>query len=108
MAEIDVGVSRWSENPAPVFARLANYLRVSDSEQGPDRRFARAAVEGEAEVEELAARLGPVCGRLARFALRRARASSGIRELPKFATLHGYAQIREQLGLEQQPNGKRR
>lgn len=99
VAEIDVGVPRWAEDPAPVFAMLANYLRVTDPDQAPDRRFARAAAEAEAKLAELAGRLGPVRGRLARFALRRARAICGIRELPKFATLHGFGQIREQLLL---------
>ncbi|WP_217688819.1 PEP/pyruvate-binding domain-containing protein [Streptomyces sp. CAI-155] len=37
-AEIDVGVARWAEDPAPVFAALANCLRVTDPEQAPDRR----------------------------------------------------------------------
>ncbi|MFD0891686.1 pyruvate, water dikinase, partial [Streptosporangium algeriense] len=55
-AEVDVGVPRWSENPAPVFATLANYLRVTDPEQAPDRRFERAGARAEAMLTELAQR----------------------------------------------------
>ncbi|MGH8795376.1 MAG: PEP/pyruvate-binding domain-containing protein [Stackebrandtia sp.] len=101
-AEIDVGVPRWSEEPAPVFAALANYLRVDDPRHAPDRRFQTAAAEAEATIDALYARARrrrPLRARLARFYLRRARELSGLRELPKFASLHGYGQIREQLLL---------
>ncbi|CAL9509851.1 hypothetical protein SUDANB121_03627 [Nocardiopsis dassonvillei] len=42
-AEIDIGVPRWSQDPAPLFAAIAGYLRVTDRDQAPDRRFERAA-----------------------------------------------------------------
>ncbi|MFB9803431.1 PEP/pyruvate-binding domain-containing protein, partial [Streptomonospora salina] len=40
--EIDIGLPRWSEDPAPLFATIANYLRLDDPDQAPPRRFARA------------------------------------------------------------------
>ena len=55
-AEIDVGVPRWSEDPAPVFAAIANYLRLTDPAQAPDRRFAAASREAEAKIDELVRR----------------------------------------------------
>jgi pyruvate,water dikinase len=99
-AEVDVGVPRWAEDPTPVLAAIAGYLRVSDPEQGADRRFARAADEAEAQVDELvrrARRNRPVQARLAGFLLRRSRAIAGLRELPKFAWLYAFAEMRSQL-----------
>jgi rifampicin phosphotransferase len=99
-AEIDVGVPRWAEDPSPVFAAIAGYLRVTDPEQAPDARFARAAAEAVAKIEELitrARRSRPVRARLAGFLLRRSRALAGLRELPKFAWLYAFAEMRRQL-----------
>jgi pyruvate,water dikinase len=102
VAEVDLGVPRWAEDPTPVFAALANYLRVTDPEQAPDRRFERAAATAEATLEELAARARrhrPVRGRIAVFLLRRARSLAGLREAGKFAGLYRLRAVREQLLL---------
>jgi pyruvate,water dikinase len=99
-AEIDVGVPRWAEDPAPVFAAIAGYLRVAEPEEGADRRFARAAKEAVAKIDELVARARrtrPVRARCAGWLLRRSRELSGLRELPKFAWLHAIAEMRRQL-----------
>ena len=99
-AEVDVGVARWSENPAPVFAAIAGYLRVTDPEQAPDRRFARAAEEAVATIDTLVLRARgtrPVRARLAGFLLRRSRALAGLRELPKFAWLYAFSAMRAEL-----------
>ncbi|MCI3226986.1 PEP/pyruvate-binding domain-containing protein [Streptomyces sp. NP-1717] len=101
-AEVDVGVPRWSEEPAPVFAALANYLRVTDPDQGPDRRFERASARAEAMLAELvrrARRERPVRGRLAGFFLRRARELAGLREAGKFAGLYALRDRRRRLML---------
>ncbi|KAA5837910.1 pyruvate, water dikinase [Saccharopolyspora hirsuta] len=101
-AEVDIGVPRWSEDPTPVFAAIANYLQITDQEQAPDRRFARAAAQAEATVAELTARarrLRPVRGRLAGFFLRRTRQLTGLRELAKFAWVHPLAEMRRQVLL---------
>jgi pyruvate,water dikinase len=99
-AEADVGVPRWAEDPAPVFAVIANYLRITDPDQAPDRRFALAATQATAALEELAVRARrrrPVRGRLAVFLLRRARMLAGLREAGKFAGLYRLNAVREQL-----------
>lgn len=99
-AEVDVGVPRWSEDPAPLFAILANYLRVTDPEHAPDRRFERAAARAEAKLAELvrrARRERPVRGRLAGFFLRRARELAGLREAGKFAGLYSLRDRRRRL-----------
>ncbi|WP_020576405.1 PEP/pyruvate-binding domain-containing protein [Actinopolymorpha alba] len=101
-AEVDVGVPRWEEAPAPVFAMIANYLRVTDPEQAPDQRFERAAAAAEAKLAELRERVRrsrPIRGRLAVFFLRRARALSGLREAGKFTGLYALREIRRQLLL---------
>jgi pyruvate,water dikinase len=99
-AEVDVGVARWAEDPTTVFAALAGYLQVTDPEQAPPARFARAAAEAEAGLDRLvgrATRTRPRRARLAGFLLRRSRVLSGLRELPKFIWLFPLAEVRRQL-----------
>ncbi|MGQ1840104.1 PEP-utilizing enzyme [Kocuria turfanensis] len=99
-AEIDVGSPRWADDPTPVFAALAGYLQVSDPDQAPPARFARAAVEAEAALADLvdrAQRTRPLRARLAGALLRRSRELAGLRELPKFLWLTPLAQVRGQL-----------
>ncbi|GAA3765306.1 PEP/pyruvate-binding domain-containing protein [Plantactinospora mayteni] len=101
-AEVDLGVPRWAEDPTPILASIANYLRVTDPEQAPDRRFAQAAAEAEAALAELVARARrrrPVRGRIAGFLLRRARVLAGLRESGKFAGLYPLRESRRQLLL---------
>ncbi|WP_028923833.1 PEP/pyruvate-binding domain-containing protein [Pseudonocardia acaciae] len=97
--EIDVGLPRWAEDPTPLFATIANYLRLDDPAQSPEQRFARAAATAEAKIDELAARARSVRGRIAVAMIRRARALGGLREIGKFAWLAPLAQARHQLLL---------
>ncbi|MHA6782697.1 PEP/pyruvate-binding domain-containing protein [Pseudonocardia saturnea] len=99
-AEVDVGLPRWAEDPTPVFAAVAGYLRVVEPGQAPDLRFARAAADAQAKIDELVARATrsrPVRARVAGFLMRRGRAIAGLRELPKFAWLHALDEMRRQL-----------
>ncbi|MEV0831096.1 PEP/pyruvate-binding domain-containing protein [Nonomuraea rubra] len=101
-AEIDVGVPHWDEDPAPLFATIANYLRVDDPEQAPDLRFKAAAAKAERMIETLSRRARarrPVRGRLAVFFMRRSRQLTGLRELAKFAWLPAIQACRRQLLL---------
>lgn len=101
-AEIDIGVPRWAEDPTPVLSTIANYLRITDPEQAPDRRFAEAARRAEAALDDLrrrAKRARPVRGRIAGFLLHRTRELTGLRELGKFAWLYSLAEMRRQLLL---------
>ncbi|MET7670097.1 PEP/pyruvate-binding domain-containing protein [Micromonospora luteifusca] len=102
VAEVDLGVPRWAEDPTPVFAAVANYLRVTDPQQGPDQRFQRAAIAAEAALAELVTRSRrrrPVRGTVAGFLLRRARSLAGLREAGKFAGLYPLRETRRQLLL---------
>ena len=101
-AEVDIGMPRWGDDPAPLFGTIANYLRVDDPEQAPDRRFARAAQRADAviaEVERRVRRRHRIRGRLGLFLMRRSRELSGLREVAKFAWLIPYRTVRRQLAL---------
>ena len=99
-SEVDIGVPRWSEDPTQILSTIAGYLRITDPEQAPDRRFAQAAERAEAMIDELherARRKRPIRARLARFCMRRARRLTGLRELGKFAWLYSLSSMRAQL-----------
>ena len=102
VAEIDLGLPRWSEDPTHILGVLANYLQLTDPQQAPDTQFQRGAQEAEAMVAELArraARKGWLRGRLVKLCLRRERALHGLREMPKFCLILLLASMREALQL---------
>jgi rifampicin phosphotransferase len=97
-AEVDVGVPRWVEDPAPVFSAIAGYLAADAPD--PAERYARAAEEAVVAIDALvgrARRSRPVRARAAGLLLRRSREIAGLRELPKSAWLHAFAEMRRQL-----------
>jgi pyruvate,water dikinase len=100
VAEIDLGMPRWSEKPDHILGMISNYLHVEDPEQAPDRQFARAEEHAEARIRDLAerarARSRPRA-RAVEFCLRRTRQLSGLRELPKFYIVLTLAEMRRQL-----------
>ncbi|MGD9988273.1 PEP-utilizing enzyme [Pseudonocardia sp.] len=85
-AEIDLGVARWSDDPTPVLAVLAGYLRLPVDERpdlAPDAQFARGARAAEETVAAVTARVrarSRLRAVLVRAALGRARALTGLRE----------------------------
>ncbi|MGN7198566.1 PEP/pyruvate-binding domain-containing protein [Arthrobacter sp. SAFR-044] len=100
VAEIDLGMPRWAEEPDHLLGIISNYLRVEDPEQAPDRQFARAASHADARVSELverAAARSRLRGRFVALCLRRARQLSGLRELPKFYIVLVLAEMHRQL-----------
>ncbi|HLV58615.1 MAG TPA: PEP/pyruvate-binding domain-containing protein [Natronosporangium sp.] len=98
VAEIDLGVPRWSEEPGHILGALANYLRMDpDADLAPAAQFARgeeAARRAVAEAVAAARRRGRVRAALVRFALGRARRLVGLRELPKFYLVKVLAGVR--------------
>jgi phosphohistidine swiveling domain-containing protein len=87
IAEIDLGLPRWSEDPTHLFGALANYLRLTDPEQAPGAQFQRSTQDAEAMVAELthrARRKSRWRGLVVKFCLKRARAFVGWREKPKY------------------------
>jgi phosphoenolpyruvate synthase/pyruvate phosphate dikinase len=100
VAEIDLGLPRWSEDPTYIIGVLANYLRLDNPELAPDVQFRRAAREAEEMVAELtrrATRKGRLRGLLVGFLLRRTRELSGMREMPKFCIILLFTQARKLL-----------
>lgn len=90
VAEIDIGVPRWREDPTHVFAIVANYLRLDDPTLAPEVQFRRAAAQAEAAIARILERArasGPrgwAQAALLRFLFDRTRALAGLREAPKF------------------------
>ena len=100
VAEIDLGLPRWSEDPTHILGVLANYLQLKDPDLAPDVQFHRGAQEAEAMVATLtrrARRKGWLRGILVGFFLKRARALAGFREMPKFCLILLLAYIRRSL-----------
>ncbi len=100
VAEIDLGLPRWSEDPTHILGVLANYLQLKDPDLAPNVQFHRGAQEAEAMVATLtrrAKRKGWLRGILVGFFLKRARALAGFREMPKFCLILLLAYIRRSL-----------
>jgi rifampicin phosphotransferase len=102
VAEIDLGMPRWSEDPEHILGVLISYLQIEDGERAPDEVFRRRAGEASAMIDTLsnrARRGGRVRAGLIRFALGRARALAGLRELPKFNVVTVLAAARRELSI---------
>jgi pyruvate,water dikinase len=102
VAEIDLGMPRWSDDPRHILSVLSNYLQIEDGDAAPDAVFRRRAAEAGTMIETLSNRArghGRLRGWLVRFALGRARALAGIRELPKFYVVTLLAAARRELSI---------
>jgi len=53
VAEIDLGLPRWSEDPTYLLGVLANYLQLNNPDAAPDVQFQRGAQEAEARTWQL-------------------------------------------------------
>lgn len=97
VAEIDIGVPRWGDDPSHILGSLANYLALDDEALAPDVAFARGAEEADkmaAELGKRALKRGPVKGRVGAFAVNRVRRLLGTREIPKFGMVRLVAHAR--------------
>ena len=93
VAEIDLGMPRWSDDPSHLFGVLAGYLRLVDPAAAPDRHFAQGADDAAAMIRTLISRgreRGRVRAAAVGFLLRRARALVGLREMPKFLAITAF------------------
>jgi pyruvate,water dikinase len=97
VAEIDLGLPRWSEDPAHLVGVLTSYLQQTDPELGPDLQHKAGTAAAEAKIAELVRRVSPLRARIARFALRRTRELAGLRELPKHLLVRVLAAARREL-----------
>jgi phosphohistidine swiveling domain-containing protein len=96
VAEIDLGLARWSDEPDHLLGVLANYLADADG-RGGDVQFREAAAQAEAMLRTLsrrAAKRGWWRGMAVRFLLGRGRTLAGTREMPKFLFVLLFAGVR--------------
>jgi pyruvate,water dikinase len=97
VAEIDLGMPRWSEDPAHLFGVLSGYLRLDPNAATPEQHFADGARDATTMIRTLtrrARRRGRLRAAAVRFCLRRARALVGVREMPKFLMITAMARAR--------------
>ncbi|OZJ01759.1 hypothetical protein BZG36_05523 [Bifiguratus adelaidae] len=112
VAEIDLGLARWSEDPTHILGVLANYLKLDSPELASDVQFESGAQEAEAMIMELilrARRKSWFYSQLVRFNLKRVRELTGLREVPKYCFVLLFARCRELLwpvGEELAKSGK--
>ncbi len=100
VAEIDMGLPRWSEDPTHILGVLANYLQLKNPDLAPDAQFKRGAQEAEAmrlELVQRAQRKGWLRGKIVSFSLNRLRELAGIREMPKYCFILILARARQLL-----------
>jgi phosphohistidine swiveling domain-containing protein len=109
IAEIDLGLPRWSEDPSHLLGAIANYQRLDTAAVAPDEQFARGAREADATIATLLSRVHGPRRFLARRFLHRVRALAGMREAPKFHVVRIFARGREILvpvGVALAANGR--
>jgi rifampicin phosphotransferase len=102
VAEIDIGMPRWRDDPSHLLGVLANYLRLPPDAAGPDREFRRGAAEADAMIGTLhdrARRRGRARAATVGFSLRRTRQLAGLREMPKYLMVLALAGARAELTL---------
>ncbi|MDC3955033.1 PEP/pyruvate-binding domain-containing protein [Polyangium jinanense] len=100
VAEIDIGVPRWRDDPTHILGSVANYLSLGEDAAPPDVAFERGAREAERKAEELVSRArakGVLRGEVVRFAASRVRRLMGVREAPKFGIVRIIAHARSLL-----------
>ncbi|MGH3821675.1 MAG: PEP-utilizing enzyme, partial [Pseudonocardiaceae bacterium] len=100
VAEIDVGMPRWSDDPTYVLGVLANYLRLEDPDHAPDVQFSRGSRAAEATAANVVARVrrrSRLRAAAVRLALNRVRELAGLRETHKDYLVLVLAHVREQL-----------
>jgi phosphohistidine swiveling domain-containing protein len=100
VAEIDIGMPRWSDDPAHLLGVVKNYLRLTENDRSPSDQFAEAEEQAEKMITELVGRTrrrSAVRARVVGFGLRRARQFAGLRETPKFMLVLALAAVRRQL-----------
>jgi pyruvate,water dikinase len=102
VAEIDLGMPRWSDDPSHLLGVIKNYLRLTAEDRAPSAQFREGNEQAKAMIIELVGRMrgrSRVRARVVGFGLRRARQLVGLRERPKFLLVLALAAMRQQLTL---------
>ena len=94
VAEIDLGLPRWADDPTYLRNAIAGYRRLDDAALAPDAQFARGAREAEAMIATLLSRVHGPRRVVARALFHRVRALAGLREMPKFQIIRLFGRVR--------------
>jgi pyruvate,water dikinase len=100
VAEIDLGMPRWSDDPSHLIGAISNYLRLQDPDLAPAAQFEKGEAAASAMTAELIRRAQQHSrskARFVRFALGRARQLVGLRESPKNLLVLTLGVLRAQL-----------
>jgi rifampicin phosphotransferase len=100
IAEIDLGMPRWSDDPSHLLGVISNYLRLDTEDLDPVSQFLAGETKAESMITSLtnrAAERSRLRARLAGWTLRRVRQLMGLRESPKFLLIVALGVMREQL-----------
>jgi rifampicin phosphotransferase len=100
VAEIDIGMPRWSDDPSHLLGVISNYLRLDTEDLDPVSQFRAGEAKAESMITSLTARAAKrsrLRARLAGWTLRRVRQLVGLREAPKFLLVTALARMRAQL-----------
>jgi phosphohistidine swiveling domain-containing protein len=102
VAEIDIGMPRWADDPSHIVGVVANYLRLNDPDLAPAAQFRQGEAAAQAMITELVSRAkqrSVLKARLINFGLRRARQLVGFRESPKYLLVVVLGALRQQLRM---------
>ena len=103
VAEIDLGMPRWRDDPTHLLGVLSNYLQLDDPDLAPERQFADGARIAESAIDRIvratrrSGPIGPLRAVVVRLALDRARNLIGLRERPKSLWVYALAAARGEL-----------
>ena len=102
LGEIDLGRTRWRDEPLHIIQTLQSYLEINNPDQAPDVVFQKGAEAAmlagkhfEMQVRKLKG--GKLKSRLVRWGIRRYRALAGLREAPKFFAIQMMGIIHQSL-----------
>ena len=100
VAEIDLGMPRWSDDPSYLLGVISNYLRLDAEDLDPASQFRASQAKAESMITSLTSRAADrsrLRARLAGLTLRRVRQLVGLRESPKFLLIVALAAMRDHL-----------
>jgi phosphohistidine swiveling domain-containing protein len=100
IAEIDLGMPRWSDDPSHLLGVISNYLRLNTDDLDPVTQFRAGEAKAEAMIVSLTSRVAEhswLRARLAGWTLRRVRQLVGLREAPKFLLVTALGEMRHHL-----------
>jgi pyruvate,water dikinase len=100
VAEVDLGMPRWSDDPSHLLGVISNYLRLDASDLDPVAQFQAGVAKAESMIQSLTARMAERSrsrAKLVNWTLGRVRQLVGLRESPKFLLIVALSAMRGHL-----------